>query len=75
MLGEQICQGRPRTGWHAATWKGAGVEVRGSRRGELSGAVYYSSTSPKFARLNTVAQPFEFEVDAEGSTHPRLGVE
>ncbi len=35
------------------------------------GAVYYSFAAPKFARLNTVVQLFEFEVDAEGNTHTK----
>ena len=56
-----------------ATWKGQGVGkfVAG---GAISyrGAVYYNSASPKFARLNTVAAVFEFEVDAQGNIHSKL---
>jgi len=57
---------------NAATWKGAGVgKFVGGGSVSYRGAVYYSSASPKFARLNAVAQPFEFEVDAEGNTHTK----
>jgi hypothetical protein len=56
-----------------ATWKGQGVGkfVEG---GAVSyrGAVYYSTASPKLARLNSVAAVFEFDVDAEGNTHSKL---
>jgi hypothetical protein len=57
----------------AATWKGQGVG-KFAADGAVSyrGAVYYSSASPKLARLNTVAAVFEFEVDAEGNTHSKL---
>ena len=30
-----------------------------------------SSAAPKFARLNSIAQLFEFEVDAEGNTRAK----
>ena len=45
-----------------------------SGRGRLAtyrGAVYYSTASPKFARLNTVAGVFEFSADAQGNTHSK----
>ena len=35
------------------------------------GAIYYSTASPKLARLNTVAAVFEYEVDANGNTHTK----
>jgi hypothetical protein len=55
-----------------ATWKGAGVgKFLGGGAVSYRGALYYTSASPKFARLNTVAQLFEFEVDAEGNTHTK----
>jgi hypothetical protein len=52
-----------------ATWKGQGVG-KFLEGGAVSyrGAVYYSTASPKLARLNTVAAVFEFEVDASGNT-------
>jgi len=56
-----------------ATWKGQGVG-RFVEGGAVSyrGAVYYSTASPKLARLNAVAAVFEFDVDAEGNTHSKL---
>jgi len=52
------------------TWKGAGVGVLGAG-GAVSyrGGLYYWTTSQAFARLNTVAGVFEFEIDAQGNTH------
>jgi hypothetical protein len=35
------------------------------------GAVYYTTTSPKLSRLNTVAAVFEFEADENGNTHTK----
>jgi len=56
-----------------ATWKGQGVgKFVGGGAVSYRGAVYYSTASPKLARLNTVAAVFEFEVDAEGNTHSKL---
>ena len=56
-----------------ATWKGQGVgRFVGGGAVSYRGAVYYSSASPKFARLNTVAAIFEFEVGAQGNTHSKL---
>ena len=58
---------------NSATWKGQGVG-RFVEGGAVSyrGAIYYSTASPKLARLNSVAAVFEFEVDAEGNTHSKL---
>ena len=56
-----------------ATWKGQGVgRFVGGGAVSYRGAVYYSTASPKLARLNTVAAVFEFEVDAQGNTHSKL---
>jgi hypothetical protein len=53
----------------AATWKGQGVgKLLPDGSVSYRGAVYYSTASPKLARLNTVATVFEFEVDANGNT-------
>jgi hypothetical protein len=53
----------------AATWKGQGVgKLLADGSVSYRGAVYYSTASPKLARLNTVAAVFEFEVDADGNT-------
>src|SRR5258708_1918098 len=60
-----------------AAWKGQGVGKFGTG-GAVSyrGALYYSTTAPNLARLNTVAAVFEFEVDADGThAHEELGVE
>jgi hypothetical protein len=35
------------------------------------GAIYYSTASPKLARLNRIAVVFEYEVDANGNTHTK----
>ena len=55
-----------------ATWKGQGVGKL-LRGGVVSyrGAIYYSTASPKLARLNTIAAVFEYEVDANGNTHTK----
>lgn len=56
-----------------ATWKGQGIgRFVGGGAVSYRGAVYYSSASPKLARLNTVAAVFEFEVDADGNTTSKL---
>ena len=57
----------------AATWKGQGVgKLLAGGAVSYRGAVYYSTASPKLARLNTVAAIFEFDVDADGNTHSKL---
>lgn len=55
-----------------ATWTGAGVGKLGAA-GAVSyrGAIYYFTTAPKLARLNSVAAVFEFEVDSAGNTHSK----
>ena len=56
-----------------ATWKGQGVgKFVGAGAVSYRGAIYYSTASPKLARLNSVAAVFEFDVDAEGNTHSKL---
>ena len=54
-----------------ATWVGAGVGQFKGGAVTYRGAVYYQSASPKFARLNSVAAVFEYEVDAQGNTHSK----
>ena len=56
----------------SATWKGAGMGKFGEG-GAVSyrGAIYYTTTSPKLARLNSCAAVFEFDVDAQGNTHSK----
>lgn len=55
------------------TWKGAGTGKL-APTGAISyrGAVYFNSTSPKFARLNAVAGVFEFDVDPNGNTKSKI---
>jgi hypothetical protein len=55
-----------------ATWKGAGVGKFG-QGGAVSyrGAVYFTTATPKLARLNSCAVVFEFEVDPQGNTHTK----
>lgn len=56
-----------------ATWKGIGVgKFSGGGAVSYRGALSYYSTSPKLARLNSVAAVFEYEADAEGNTHSKL---
>jgi hypothetical protein len=55
-----------------ATWRGQGVgKFLDGGAVSYRGAVYYSTASPKLARLNTVAVVFEFEVDANGNTREK----
>jgi hypothetical protein len=55
-----------------ATWKGAGVgRFVGGGAVSYRGALYYSTTSPKLARLNSIVVVFEYEVDASGNTHTK----
>ena len=50
-------------------WKGWGLGKFGAG-GSVSyrGILFFQSTSPKWAPLNTVACVFEYEVDADGGT-------
>ncbi len=52
-----------------ATWTGQGVGTI-KKDGSVSyrGAVYYSTSSAKWQRLNKIAAIFEYEVDAQGNT-------
>jgi hypothetical protein len=55
-----------------ATWRGQGVgKFLDGGAVSYRGAVYYSTASPKLARLNTLAVVFEFEVDANGNTREK----
>jgi hypothetical protein len=57
----------------AATWRGSGIGTM-KKDGSISyrGAVYYQSASPAWARFNSVAGVFEYEVDAQGNTRGKL---
>src|SRR5712692_83798 len=56
-----------------ATWVGQGVGTL-KKDGAVSyrGAIYYSTSSAKWARLNGVAAIFEYEVDAQGNTRAEI---
>lgn len=55
------------------TWTGVGAG-RSSAGGAVSyrGAICYTTASPKFARLNSVAGAFYFEIDAAGNTQSKI---
>ena len=56
-----------------ATWKGQGVgKFLAGGAVSYRGAIYYSTATPKLARLNSLAGVFEFEVDANGNTHSKI---
>jgi hypothetical protein len=55
------------------SWVGQGVgAIRKDGAMSYRGAVYCQTTSPKWARLNSLAVLFEYEVDAQGSTRSQL---
>jgi hypothetical protein len=56
-----------------ATWIGQGVGTIKKGGGvSYRGAVYYTSSSPKWLRLNGVAAVFEHEATAKGATKSAL---
>jgi hypothetical protein len=56
-----------------ASWRGSGVGRFTSDGGvSYRGAIYFSSQSPGFARLNGIAALFEYSVDASGKTESTL---
>jgi hypothetical protein len=68
--GQGVLMGK---GGEAATWVGQGVGTM-KKDGSISyrGAVYYQTASPSWARLNSIAGVFEYEVDAQGNTKGQL---
>jgi hypothetical protein len=55
------------------TWKGIGTgKLTAGGSVSYRGALTYSTTSTKLARLNSIAGVFEFEVDAAGSTSTKV---
>jgi len=57
----------------AATWKGSGVgKFTGGGGVSYRGAIYYTTASQKWARLNGIAAVFEFDVDPEGNTSAKI---
>jgi len=56
-----------------ATWKGQGVgKLLPGGAVSYRGAIYLSTPGTAFARLNSVACVFEFDVDAEGNTNSKF---
>ena len=56
-----------------ASWVGQGAGRFKSGGGvSWRGAVYYQTASPKLARLNGIAQVFEYETDAQDNTHGKI---
>ena len=54
-------------------WKGSGVGTHTSDGGvRYRGAIYMQTTSPKWARLNSVAIIFEHDIDAQGNSRSNL---
>jgi len=60
-------------GGEMATWVGQGVGTL-KKDGSVSyrGAVYYSTATQAWLRLNNVAAVFEYEVDAQGNTKSEI---
>ncbi len=55
------------------TWTGQGVgTIKKDGAVSYRGAVYFQTSSPKWARLNGLAAVFEYEVDAQGNTSGQL---
>jgi hypothetical protein len=54
------------------TWKGIGSGKLSAGAVSYRGALTYSTTSAKLARLNSIAGVFEFEVDAAGNTSTKV---
>lgn len=53
-----------------AAWNGQGVgTIKKDGSASFRGAIYFQTSAPKWARLNSVAVVFEYEVDKEGNTH------
>jgi hypothetical protein len=56
-----------------AAWVGQGVGKFTSDGGvSYRGALFYQSPSPQWARLNSVAAVFEYEVDGQGNTKAQI---
>ncbi|MBI2833321.1 MAG: hypothetical protein HYX76_02720 [Acidobacteria bacterium] len=68
--GQGIIMGK---GGELATWVGQGVgTIKQDGAVSYRGAVYYQTSSPPWARLNSVAAIFEYEVDAQGNSRAQL---
>jgi hypothetical protein len=60
-------------GGEMASWVGQGVGTL-KKDGSVSyrGALYYSTATPAWVRLNSVAVVFEYEVDAQGNSRSEI---
>lgn len=57
------------SGGEMATWKGQGVgRFVGGGAVSWRGAIYYQTSSARWARLNGIAAIFEYEVDGAGNS-------
>ena len=57
----------------AASWVGQGVGLIGKDGSvKYRGALFYQTAFPKWARLNTVAAVFEYDVDSQGNTKAQI---
>ena len=54
----------------AVTWHGTGIGTPTGKgmAAKFRGSIYYTTQSPKLARLNTTAVVFEWDVDENGNT-------
>lgn len=56
-----------------AAWKGIGAGKLGEGGAvAYSGALTFSTSSQRLAKLNGISGVFQFEVDAQGNTHSRI---
>jgi len=56
-----------------ATWVGQGVgTIKKDGSVNYRGAIYYQTSATKWARLNSVAVVFEYELDAQGNTRAQM---
>jgi hypothetical protein len=68
--GQGIIMGK---GGELATWVGQGVGTIKKDGGvSYRGALYYQSSSPAWARLNSIAAVFEYDVDSQGNSRSQL---
>lgn len=57
----------------ALSWTGQGVgTLKKDGATSFRGAIYVTTASPKWAKLNSIATLYEFEIDAQGNTRGTL---
>ena len=57
----------------AVVWKGPGKgKILSGGAVSYRGILYYQTTSQKLAKLNAALGVFEYEVDADGTTHCKV---